>query len=194
MRTDCSRADSRRWNNCSRVSRTSLVAAGAIRYNAGLDARIEQPGYDPFPQRDLGLDTYAMSRPLLEHVVRRHTARRNNVSLRTNCSAREIIATADGTAVTGVRCEHSDGRGETLAADLVVDTSGRGAPTFAFLQSHGHSVPRETAIEGDIRYSTAVSTTPRNLPDDSKIVLVFPDPCINSRGAITFPIDGAGGS
>jgi 2-polyprenyl-6-methoxyphenol hydroxylase-like FAD-dependent oxidoreductase len=163
-----------------------LVAAGAIRDNAGLDARIEQPGYDPFPQRDLGLDTYAMSRPLLEHVVRRPTARRNNVSLRTNCSAREIIATADGTAVTGVRCEHSDGRGETLAADLVVDASGRGAPTLAFLQSHGHPVPRET----DIRYSTAVFTTAQNLPRDSKIVLVFPDPCINSRGAVTFPIEG----
>jgi 2-polyprenyl-6-methoxyphenol hydroxylase-like FAD-dependent oxidoreductase len=136
-----------------------LVAAGAIRDNAGLDARTEQPGYDPFPQRDLGLDTYAMSRPLLEHVVRRPTARRNNVSLRTNCSAREIIATADGTAVTGVRCEHSDGRGETLAADLVVDASGRGAPTLAFLQSHGHPVPRET----DIRYSTAVFTGGRRI-------------------------------
>jgi hypothetical protein len=26
----------------------------------GLDLRLERPGFDPFPQRDLGWDNYAM--------------------------------------------------------------------------------------------------------------------------------------
>jgi hypothetical protein len=31
-----------------------------------LDNRLERPGFDPFPKRDLGLTVYAMSRPLIE--------------------------------------------------------------------------------------------------------------------------------
>src|SRR5262245_31239294 len=48
-----------------------LVAAGAVPIRVGLDLRSERPGYDPFPQRDLGMLAYAMSRPLLEVAVRR---------------------------------------------------------------------------------------------------------------------------
>src|SRR5438552_12419804 len=47
-----------------------LAAAGAVTLRAGLDVRAERPGYDPFPQRDLGFDAFAMSRPLLEWLVR----------------------------------------------------------------------------------------------------------------------------
>src|SRR5678815_37794 len=32
----------------------ALVAAGAVPIRIGLDSRLEQVGYDPFPQRDLG--------------------------------------------------------------------------------------------------------------------------------------------
>ena len=48
-----------------------LAGAGALPLRITLDVRIEMPGYDPFPQRDLGLLTYTMSRPLIELVVRR---------------------------------------------------------------------------------------------------------------------------
>jgi len=33
----------------------SLSQAGAVRLRMGYDDRIERPGYDPFPQRDLGI-------------------------------------------------------------------------------------------------------------------------------------------
>src|SRR5215510_7423898 len=39
-----------------------LLEAGAVPYRAGLELRYERPGYDPFPQRDLGWVSYAMSR------------------------------------------------------------------------------------------------------------------------------------
>src|SRR4051794_6818323 len=48
-----------------------LEAGGAVRYRIGLDNRLERPGYDPFPQRDLGWDAPALSRPLLEGGGRR---------------------------------------------------------------------------------------------------------------------------
>jgi phytoene dehydrogenase-like protein len=43
-----------------------LDRSGAVQLRAGLDVRIERPGYDPFPQRDLGWISRAMSRPLVE--------------------------------------------------------------------------------------------------------------------------------
>ena len=58
-----------------------LAAAGAVRYQAGLDVRVERPGFDPFPQRDLGWHGYAMSRPLIECVVRQLAVQRANISL-----------------------------------------------------------------------------------------------------------------
>ena len=47
-----------------------LARAGAVTLRAGLDVRAERPGFDPFPQRDLGFDQFAMSRALLEWLVR----------------------------------------------------------------------------------------------------------------------------
>jgi hypothetical protein len=39
-----------------------LARAGAVPLRVGLDIRMERPGYDPFPQRDLGWCSYALSR------------------------------------------------------------------------------------------------------------------------------------
>src|SRR6476619_5605586 len=36
-----------------------LARAGAVPLTAGLDVRMARPGYDPFPQRDLGWSSYA---------------------------------------------------------------------------------------------------------------------------------------
>src|SRR5262245_16317904 len=49
-----------------------LARAGAVPLRVGLDIRSERPGYDPFPQRDLGWVAYAMSRPLIEGLARQH--------------------------------------------------------------------------------------------------------------------------
>jgi hypothetical protein len=48
-----------------------LMRHGAVPLRAGLGVRIERPGYDPFPQRDLGWSSYAVSRPTIERAVRR---------------------------------------------------------------------------------------------------------------------------
>src|SRR5438132_13412566 len=58
-----------------------LARAGAVPLRATLDIRIEMPGYDPFPQRDLGFVTYSMSRPLIELVVRRCLERHASITL-----------------------------------------------------------------------------------------------------------------
>jgi len=51
--------------------RAGSHAHGAVPLRAGLGVRIERPGCDPFPQRDLGWSSYAVSRPTIERAVRR---------------------------------------------------------------------------------------------------------------------------
>jgi 2-polyprenyl-6-methoxyphenol hydroxylase-like FAD-dependent oxidoreductase len=82
-----------------------LVEAGAVPVKASIDVRFERPGYDPFPQRDLGLVSYALSRPAIEFAVRKRLRSCANISLRDRCRVGDLLALPDGTAVTGVRFE-----------------------------------------------------------------------------------------
>ena len=137
-----------------------LAQAGAVPLRAGLDVRLERPGYDPFPQRDLGWCSYAVSRPAIEHAVRRRVENRANITLRQRCRVQEVLASPNGEAVTGVRYENDNGSSETIAADLVVDASGRGTLTLALLQSIGRPLPEETTIGIDLGYATCIFAIP----------------------------------
>jgi 2-polyprenyl-6-methoxyphenol hydroxylase-like FAD-dependent oxidoreductase len=123
-----------------------LVRAGAVPLTAGLDVRVERPGYDPFPQRDLGWCGYAASRPAIERAVRHRVESRANITLCQQCRVHEVLPTPNGEAVTGVRYENGDGESETISADLLVDASGRGAPTLGLLRSLGRRSPRRPRL------------------------------------------------
>jgi 2-polyprenyl-6-methoxyphenol hydroxylase-like FAD-dependent oxidoreductase len=86
---------------------------------------MERPGFDPFPQRDLGWDAYAMSRPLIERAVRRRVEEWVSIELRQRCRVQEFVARADGAGVTGVRYTNADGRDDIARADLVIDARAR---------------------------------------------------------------------
>jgi len=80
-----------------------LVRAGAVPLRVGLDLRAEMPGYDPFPQRDLGWTVYSMSRPLIEFAARQRVAQYGNLTLCPRCRARSFETSPDGVAVTAER-------------------------------------------------------------------------------------------
>jgi 2-polyprenyl-6-methoxyphenol hydroxylase-like FAD-dependent oxidoreductase len=108
-----------------------LAQAGAVPLRAGLDVRVERPGYDPFPQRDLGWISYAVSRRTIERTVRRRVESLTNTTLHQRCRVQEVLASTNAETVTGVRYENGSSTTETIAADVVVDASGRGVPTLA---------------------------------------------------------------
>jgi 2-polyprenyl-6-methoxyphenol hydroxylase-like FAD-dependent oxidoreductase len=163
--------------------------AGGVRMRAGQDPRMERPGFDPFPARDLGWDTYSASRPLFELVTRRRIEQQKNIELLPKSRVTELIASQDGSTVTGVRWESSDGQAQTLHADLIVDASGRGTPTLALLAALGLPKPEETEIGIDQAYSTAIFERPANAPTSWKGVMVLPSAPNSSRGAFLFPIE-----
>jgi 2-polyprenyl-6-methoxyphenol hydroxylase-like FAD-dependent oxidoreductase len=152
-----------------------LARAGAVPIRVTLDVRIEMPGYDPFPQRDLGFVTYSMSRPLIEFLVRYRVERHANVTLRPRCRVRDLVPSDDHAAVIAVRFENADREGETLSADVVVDASGRSNLTCNLLEAIGQATPEETIIGVDIGYATAVFAIPDDAPSDWKAMRTLPN-------------------
>jgi 2-polyprenyl-6-methoxyphenol hydroxylase-like FAD-dependent oxidoreductase len=168
----------------------SLEAAGAVRLRVGLDIRVDRPGYDPFPQRDLGFDAFAMSRPLVELTVRRRAQETASIELRTGCQVQGLVPSPDGAAVTGVRYTTPSGTDETVAADLVIDASGRGTPTLDALAAMGRAAPAETTIGVDLGYASAVFAIPDDAPKDWKGAFCLPGAGRASRGSLMLPLEG----
>jgi 2-polyprenyl-6-methoxyphenol hydroxylase-like FAD-dependent oxidoreductase len=167
-----------------------LARAGAVPLRVGLDVRMERPGYDPFPQRDLGWSSYALSRPTIERTVRSRVEGQRNTTLRQRCRVQGVLVNSNGESVTGVRYETANGASEIVAADLVVDASGRGALTLALLQSIGYPLPEETTIGIDLGYATCIFDIPDDAVTDWKGVMTFGQAPHNSRGGLMLPLEG----
>jgi len=167
-----------------------LARAGAVPLRVTRDVRIEMPGYDPFPQRDLGFVTYSMSRPLIELVVRRCVERLANITLRPRCRVRGLAPSAGRAADIAVCFDNANGESETMPADLVVDASGRGNLTLDLLESIGQPMPEETVIGVDIGYATAVFAIPDDAPSDWKAMRTVPNIRESSRGGLMLPLEG----
>lgn len=93
-----------------------------------------------------GLGGLLMSRPLLEHAVRRR------VQVLSNLSTRQGNVDAlmhRGGCVTGVQVD-----GQALPADLVVDATGRGSRTPQWLDAWGYERPVEERVTVGIKYTT----------------------------------------
>ncbi len=167
-----------------------LVEAGAVRMRVGRDMRLEAPGFDPFPQRDLGFDQFGLSRPALERVCRRRVEQEPNIEFRPRSRVTEVIASPDNRGVAGVRFEDTRGTPGSLAADLVVDASGRASLTLPFLEAIGWPKPAAIEIGIDQAYATAVFEKPEDAPTDWLAVLHVPTPPGSSRLGIVLPMEG----
>ena len=165
-----------------------LRRAGAVPMRVGLDLRSETPALNPFPQRDLGLVAYAISRPQLELTVRRRVQSNRAIELRQRCRVQELVPRADDSAVTGVRYADERGTVEGLDADFIVDASGRGTLTLRLLDAIGRQPPAETTIGVDLSYATAVFEIPAEAPGDWKGVFIVPGG--DGRAGLLLPLEG----
>jgi len=127
---------------------------------------------------------------LIELVVRRRVEEQANVRLCPRCRAQTLEATPDGSAVTAVKFENSDGRSETLPADLVVDASGRGNLTLGLLEAVGLPPPQETVIGVDIGYASAIFAIPDDFSGDWKGVWTVAQVPQHSRGGLMVTLEG----
>jgi 2-polyprenyl-6-methoxyphenol hydroxylase-like FAD-dependent oxidoreductase len=166
-----------------------LNRVGAVRLTVGLDLLVERPGFDPFPQRDLALDSSALSRPQLELCLRRRVETIENVRIEPNCRVLGFLPTEDGTTIRGIQLRR-EGRSEIRSTDLVVDASGTGELSLALLRATGYPAAPETRIGVDLGYSTAVFDIPARASRGWKGVMHVPRAPKTSRGGLMMPIEG----
>jgi 2-polyprenyl-6-methoxyphenol hydroxylase-like FAD-dependent oxidoreductase len=183
-----------------------LASGGAIlgEYFPDLFAALAQDGAVPLSSSDirryqLGMRVAAVpspakslwqSRPFLEQHVRAALLARNNVHILDGCSVMRLIAHDE--RITGVVLQHHSGeqREDELAANLVVDASGRGSRAPQWLASLGYGQVEETSVKIEVGYASRIYRCPDQLPTDWKVLMVSGTPPDNKRAGLIFPIEG----
>jgi 2-polyprenyl-6-methoxyphenol hydroxylase-like FAD-dependent oxidoreductase len=168
---------------------SDLLKAGAVKGRMGLAVRLEQPGFDPFPERDLGFDVFFLSRPLLESLCRRRVREEPNVELRHRQRVTDVALSPGQRGALSVRCEDDERKPEILSADPVVDASGRAAQTLSLLEKVGASGLEVTEIGIDQAYATAVFEIPTNASRSWIGLAHLGTPPDENYGGLIFPIE-----
>jgi 2-polyprenyl-6-methoxyphenol hydroxylase-like FAD-dependent oxidoreductase len=121
-------------------------------------------------------NAYVLTRPFLEYHVRRRVRAVGNVTLLDDYDVVELRSTPDRGRITGVRTvNRRSGEESTLAADLVVDATGRGARTPAWLESLGYGRPVEEHVVVHLTYaSLALRMPPGALHEMAFVIGVVP--------------------
>lgn len=169
-----------------------LDAVGALSCVAGQDFYFFRPegksyalgAYQPEP-RPMGI-LHFMTRGLLEHCVRRRVEALPNVETSYRSLVREPLT--EGPRVTGVVL---DG-GQRVAADLVVDATGKNASSVRWLPALGFDPPAESVVNCDFAYASAVlePSDPAAIDGAGFFVLPNPDGPYSLRGSYLVRVEG----
>jgi 2-polyprenyl-6-methoxyphenol hydroxylase-like FAD-dependent oxidoreductase len=172
----------------------SLVEAGAPVVEGSESLWLNAAGWCrryPSPIRLLGA-----SRELVEWQARTRVTALDNVRV---LEAREVVgllADPSRDAVSGVRLRSRGGRAEAtgpdgdLAADLVVDASGRGSRTPEWLAALGYPAPAQTSISSQLGYASRQYRIPAGWRADWRMLLINARPPGNPRTGALVPIEG----
>ncbi len=157
-----------------------LVAGGVPAWSDGdLSKVCLEAGGHRFPRSGRlpdPLSMYYPSRPFLEWNVRRRVQSVTNITILDGHDVVGPTSTTQCDRVTGVRLVSRDGGAETtMEADLVVDATGRGSRTPAFLEQLGYGRPREDEVVVRLAYaSQMLRIPPASLPEG--FFAIFPEP------------------
>ena len=123
--------------------------------------------------RCTGIEALLASRALLETHVRTRVKALRRVRLIDGCDVESLTLTPDCSRVTGVRTKRvAGGAEEHVSADLVVEASGRGSQTPAWLAGAGYQRPVEETIRVGLAYSTRIfRRRPEHLDGDFAMII-----------------------
>ena len=162
-----------------------LVAHGAPAGNLLTNARLYLSGHQ-LRQADTGLVLLCASRPFLEGHVRARVRALPNLAFLDRRDVVGLATTPDGRRVTGARVlRRADGSAEELlGADLVVDASGRGSRTPAWLDALGYPRPDREQVRIGLGYATRTYRLPPDALDGDLAVLDAATPQHPRSGAL----------
>ena len=149
-----------------------LVACGAPAGDLLDDARLYLSGHR-LRQAHSGLVLLCASRPLLELTCAPGSGPTPTCASIDRCDVVGLVTTPDGRRVTGVRVlRRADGSAEELLdADLVVDASGRGSRTPAWLEALGYPRPEQEQVQIGLGYATRTYRLPPDALDGDLAIL-----------------------
>lgn len=141
-----------------------------------------------------GLVCVPATRPVLEHHVRMRVRAIPNVTFAERCDVLGLEATAGRDRITGVRVRWQAGDGaeeteEVMEADLVVDATGRGSRTPAWLEELGYSRPGEERVKIGLAYTTRHYRLSHN-PFGTDLGIIPVATPAYPRGAFFYPLPG----
>ncbi len=161
-----------------------LFEAGGLCVDAGTELQFyDRGGFLAEPPDEMPM--YCATRPLFEHVVREQVRALDGVDLQGGTQVTGYRFDDAGESVTGVRVR-AGGDERTLAADLVVDATGRTSRTPRWLADHGFPTPDVEEVHVDVTYSTIRVERP---PDDRRVFFAPPD-APRTRGGGAIPVEG----
>jgi len=163
-----------------------LHGAGAITGSGAHDVRLLLSGHRLAPIAS-SLRRLFVSRPLLEATIRARVRTLPGVTVLDGHAVQGLVTTPNGRRVTGVRLSRPPGSDceLTLAADMVMDATGRGSRLPAWLSDMGYPVPRRDEVRVGVRYaSRAFRLRPGALGGDRLLIVGVSRGCAR-LGALT---------
>ncbi|MEV0806468.1 hypothetical protein [Micromonospora sp. NPDC050200] len=161
-----------------------LIQGGAVPFDPGADALFVQMGA-PRIRFATGMLGISLSRAYLESAIRERVRALPNVELRGGVAVSGLTGVPG--RVTGVE---TDG-GEPIAADLVVDATGRGGQSNRWLKTLASPTPEIATVKVDVGYTTQLLRRGRgDLPDGGVLTLIAGTPPHQKRAGVAFPIEG----
>jgi flavin-dependent dehydrogenase len=140
------------------------------------------------PRFDSPLKLHSQSRWLLEHVVRSLVlARTPNLELRAGVAVRGLAREERANRISGVITETGS---EPIAADLVIDATGRREEGLRWLEALGLPSPPVESVGVDFGYASMVLELDATQERDWRMLAVGNLPRVGARGAVILPIEG----
>ena len=168
-----------------------LKASGAVAAHMPTDAVILTPvGW--LEPRATGWPLLSASQPLFEWAVRRRLRELPGVTILDRHDVTSLLTSRDGRQVTGVTLRSLDdpaGTHQQLAAELVVDASGRGSRTPTWLAEGGYGTPTKTQVDPNIAYASRIYRIPDGFSADWQLVMLASRPPSMPRTGYLFPIE-----
>lgn len=160
-----------------------IVANGGVENDLGSDW-ITYLVYGYVAETPTSMPIYCASRPLFELVLRRRVNDLDSVELRFPHHYLDYVLDDDGHSIAGVTVRNADGEEEMLAAELVVDATGRTSRTSTWLRANDFQAPPKDEVHVDLAYSTGFIHRP---PGDDTAIRVGPHE--KAREAFVLPTE-----
>lgn len=161
----------------------ALLDAGARRAPVTTDMVVLSP-YGWFRRWPESHHVVLAGRDLLDATVRSTVLADERVELLQNTEALRL--TGDAQAVTGVRVRERGGRERDLAADLVVDATGRGSGAPRWLTDLGLPAPEQRRVDTGLAYASRLHLAPEHARGGFPVINIQPDPRDGGPGRAGF--------